>query len=75
MRLLVLPQMAAQGGRGSETEDEVPERTAIRKQLPPALYQPISAIAQTPNLTTRSADDHHVGPSRELTAPWYPKAI
>ena len=66
---------ATDGGTRRAGSETLPERTTIRKQLLPALSQPTSAIAPAPHLTTRSADGRPVGPSRELTAPWYPKAI
>ena len=66
---------ATDGGTGRAGSETLPERTAIRKQLPPALSQPTSAIAPAPHLATQSADGRPEGPSRELTVLWYPQAI
>ena len=68
VQMWLLPHVAVQ-------VETPPLQTAIRKQLPPALSQPASAINPAPHLATRSADGRPEGPSRELTVLWYPQAI
>ena len=63
------------GTEGGTEGETLPLQTAIRKQLPPALSQPATAINPAPHLATRSADGRPFVPSRELMAPWYPQAI